>query len=52
MLHVLVHMAEADGPVTSEGLAMMIGANPVVVRRTMAGLHDPGLVATGKGHGG
>ncbi|TGD99639.1 Rrf2 family transcriptional regulator [Methylobacterium nonmethylotrophicum] len=52
VLHVLLHMAEADGPVTSERLAMMMGTNPVVVRRTMAGLRDLGLVASGKGHGG
>jgi DNA-binding IscR family transcriptional regulator len=30
----------------------MMGTNPVVVRRTMAGLRDLGLVASGKGHGG
>lgn len=52
MLHVLLHMAEADGPVTSERLAMMMGTNPVVVRRTMAGLRELGLVTSGKGHGG
>lgn len=52
VLHVLLHMAEANGPVTSERLAMMMGTNPVVVRRTMAGLRDLGLVASEKGHGG
>jgi DNA-binding IscR family transcriptional regulator len=52
VLHVLLHMAEADGPVTSERLATMMATNPVVVRRTMAGLRDLGLVASGKGHGG
>jgi DNA-binding IscR family transcriptional regulator len=52
VLHVLLHMAEADGPVTSERLATMMGTNPVVVRRTMAGLRDLGLVASEKGHGG
>jgi DNA-binding IscR family transcriptional regulator len=52
ILHVLLHMAEADGPVTSERLAVAMGTNPVVVRRTMAGLRDLGLVASGKGHGG
>ena len=45
-------MAEMDGPVTSERLAAVMGTNPVVVRRTMAGLRDLGLVASGKGHGG
>ncbi|MER2265216.1 Rrf2 family transcriptional regulator [Methylobacterium oxalidis] len=52
VLHVLLHMAEADGPITSERLAAVMGTNPVVVRRTMAGLRDLGLVASGKGHGG
>ena len=52
VLHVLLHMAEADGPVTSERLAAAMGTNPVVVRRIMAGLRDMGLVASGKGHGG
>ncbi|MGV7032052.1 Rrf2 family transcriptional regulator [Methylobacterium symbioticum] len=52
VLHVLLHMAEADGPVTSERLASAMGTNPVVVRRIMAGLRDLGLVASGKGHGG
>ncbi|MER2264368.1 Rrf2 family transcriptional regulator [Methylobacterium oxalidis] len=52
VLHVLLHMAEADGPVTSDRLAAAMGTNPVVVRRTMAGLRDLGLVASGKGHGG
>lgn len=52
VLHVHLHMAEANGPVTSERLAMMMGINPVVVRRTMAGLRDLSLVASGKGHGG
>jgi DNA-binding IscR family transcriptional regulator len=30
----------------------MLGANPVVVRRTMAGLRDAGFVRSEKGHGG
>ncbi|MFC3076760.1 RrF2 family transcriptional regulator [Phenylobacterium terrae] len=52
MLHVLIHMARHDGPVTSEVIARMLNTNPVVVRRTMAGLRDRGFVASGKGHGG
>jgi DNA-binding IscR family transcriptional regulator len=39
-------------PVTSEALGEHIGANPVVVRRTMAGLRKAGLVSSNKGHGG
>lgn len=52
MLHVLLHMARRDGPMTSEAIARMLGTNPVVVRRTMAGLRDAGYVRSEKGHGG
>jgi Rrf2 family protein len=51
-LHVLLHMSEADGPLTSETLAPMMKTNPVVLRRTMAGLRDAGVVRSEKGHGG
>jgi DNA-binding IscR family transcriptional regulator len=52
ILHVLLHMAEHRGPVTSETLARAMHTNPVVVRRVMAGLREQGLVASSKGHGG
>ncbi|WP_041717161.1 RrF2 family transcriptional regulator [Alloalcanivorax dieselolei] len=52
VLHVLLHMAEMDGPVTSEALAGIMQTNPVVVRRTLAGLREQGLVTSVKGHGG
>ena len=52
MLHVLLHMARHDGPLTSDAIAKMLGTNPVVVRRTMAGLRDAGYVRSEKGHGG
>jgi DNA-binding IscR family transcriptional regulator len=52
MLHVLLHMVRHDGPATSETIARMLGTNPVVVRRTMAGLRDAGYVRSEKGHGG
>lgn len=52
VLHVLLHMAEMGGPVTSEMLAKAMGTNPVVVRRTMAGLREQGYVRSEKGHGG
>lgn len=52
MLHVLLHMARHDGPMTSETIARMLGTNAVVVRRTMAGLRDAGYVRSEKGHGG
>lgn len=52
MLHVLIHMARHDGPMTSEAIARMLGSNPVLIRRTMAGLRDAGYVRSEKGHGG
>lgn len=52
MLHVLLHMARHEGPMTSDEIARMLGTNPVVVRRTMAGLRDAGYVRSEKGHGG
>ena len=51
-LHVLLHMRELDGPVTSETLGSMMDTNPVVIRRTLGGLRDAGIVAAEKGHGG
>ena len=52
MLHLLIHMGRMDGPLTSEAAAAMLNTNPVVIRRTMAGLRDAGYVRSGKGHGG
>jgi DNA-binding IscR family transcriptional regulator len=52
VLHVLLHMAEHEGPLTSEMLAKSLGTNPVVIRRIMAGLRDQGYVQSEKGHGG
>jgi len=52
VLHVLLHMAQAEGPVTSEVLAAAMQTNPVVLRRLMAGLRDQGFVRSSKGHGG
>lgn len=52
MLHVLIHMARHDGPMTSEAIGRMLGTNPVLVRRTLAGLRDAGYVRSEKGHGG
>jgi len=36
----------------SDALAAMASTNPVVIRRTMAGLREAGLVTSAKGHGG
>ena len=53
VLHVLLHMARHDGPMTSDYIATMLDTNPVVVRRTMAGLREAGYVRSGAGkHGG
>ncbi len=52
MLHALIHMDRLPGAATSETLAGMLSTNPVVVRRTMAGLRTHGLVTSEKGHGG
>jgi len=52
MLHVLLHMARHEGALTSEQIAAMLGTNPVVVRRTMAGLRERGYVHSTRGHGG
>lgn len=52
VLHVLLHLAEADAPLTSEALASAMGTNPVVLRRLMVGLREAGFVVSEKGHGG
>lgn len=52
VLHVLLHMAESDTPMTSEALANMMKTNPVVIRRVLAGLREHQLVCSAKGHGG
>ncbi|TPL20568.1 MULTISPECIES: Rrf2 family transcriptional regulator [unclassified Mesorhizobium] len=52
-LHILVHMAEKpERALTSEQLATFIHTNPVVVRRTIAGLRAAGIVTSSRGHGG
>jgi len=52
VLHVLLHMAQHDGPVTSEILAKAMETNPVVIRRILGGLREHGYVRSEKGHGG
>jgi DNA-binding IscR family transcriptional regulator len=51
-LHVLLHLSEGRGAVTSETLGPLLKANAVVFRRTMAGLKEAGIVSSEKGHGG
>lgn len=50
-LHALLHMADAE-TLTSEQMAAQGDTNPVVIRRTMAGLRAAGIVRSEKGHGG
>lgn len=52
MLHVLIHMAEHEDPLTSDAVAGFLSTNPVVARRTMAGLREAGFLTSKKGHGG
>lgn len=53
MLHMLIHIDLHDGRATSETIAQMLGTNPVVVRRMMAGLREQGYVEAVRGpHGG
>lgn len=52
-LHVLAHLAQrAPSPMTSEELGACVRTNPVVIRRTLAGLREAGLVASSAGRGG
>jgi DNA-binding IscR family transcriptional regulator len=52
VLHALLHMVEQERPMTSAELSKCMDTNPVVVRRTMAGLREAGFVSSEKGHGG
>jgi len=51
-LHLLIHLGDAESPITSEVLARQSGSHAVVMRRTMAGLREAGIVRSEKGHGG
>jgi len=52
ILHLVLHMAQSDAPMTSEALAACLQGSPVVVRRTLASLREAGFVSSEKGHGG
>lgn len=51
-LHALLHLSDRGEVMTSGALAEMLAANPVVLRRTLAGLKESGIVRSEKGHGG
>lgn len=52
LLHVLIHMDRHLDQPTSEQISLMLGTNPVVVRRMLSGLRNMGLITSEKGHGG
>jgi DNA-binding IscR family transcriptional regulator len=52
VLHALIHMAERDAPMTSTELGTCLGANAVVVRRTMGLLRTAKIVTSDRGHTG
>ena len=52
MLHVLIHLGDHEGPLPSTVISQMLGTPPAIVRRTMGGLQDRGIVASAKGKGG
>jgi DNA-binding IscR family transcriptional regulator len=52
VIHLLLHMADAIAPMTSDAMAKAMGSNAVVARRTLAGLREVGIVRSARGHGG
>jgi len=52
-LHALVHLATSRrGTMRSDEIAKCLDTNPVVVRRTIAGMREAGIVIATKGPGG
>lgn len=51
-LHAVLHIAEADAPITSADLAQRMRADASVIRRTLSGLRQKGYIKSDKGHGG
>lgn len=51
-LHILLHMEQADKPMTSERMAAYIDGNPAFIRKLLAGLRDNQIVFAAKGHHG
>lgn len=51
-LHILLHMEQADKPMTSEQMAAFIEGNPAFIRKLLAGLRESQIVCAIKGHHG
>lgn len=51
-LHILLHMEQADNPMTSEQMAEFIDSNPAFIRKLLAGLRENQIVCATKGHHG
>ena len=52
VLHVLLHMQDAEQPMTSAQIGQFLHTNSSFVRRTMAGLRECGWVTSSRGQGG
>lgn len=52
VLHGLLHLADAPGPVTSDVLARSMNTHAVAVRRELGRLRERGFVRSERGHGG
>ncbi|MGY5959056.1 Rrf2 family transcriptional regulator [Kosakonia sp. BK9b] len=51
-LHILLHMEQAEKPMTSEQMASYIDGNPAFIRKLLAGLREKKIVVATKGHHG
>lgn len=51
VFHALLHL-DLEAPATSDTIAQMLQTDSAVVRRTMAGLREAGIVTSTKGHKG
>ncbi|MBS0849949.1 Rrf2 family transcriptional regulator [Citrobacter sp. JGM124] len=51
-LHILLHLEQANKPLTSEQMGEFIQGNPAFIRKLLAGLRENGIVCAVKGHHG
>ncbi|ANQ15507.1 Rrf2 family transcriptional regulator [Vibrio natriegens] len=52
VLHILLHLAHENKPMSSQHFATMLGTQSAVIRRTMAGLNKAGYITSTKGKNG